>query len=264
MRTYPRSAWAWAPPLLAMLLFAAITFSDSNQELFLALNLGGHVFGDRVWANLTMLGDGAVALALVLPCIKRTPDRFWAALIAAVIATAYVQLIKHALPIPRPLALLESDAFFHSGPPHRTGAFPSGHAAAAFALAGIWVMGLRGYVVLRLMLLLLAVLVSLSRVMVGVHWPLDLLGGMLGGWLAAWCGLLLSSRFGWTTSSLWGLASGLVLLVIAAALLFSQHIGFREVMPLQRTVGIVCLVWGGWELLQTPFQLPMRRRAREE
>lgn len=263
MRPFPQSAWAWTPPVLAVLLFVAIAMSGSNQELFLVLNHGGHAYGSALWANLTMLGDGAVALALVLPCIKRTPERFWAALIAAVVATAYVQLIKHAIPVPRPLALLDDGRFFHAGPPHRTGSFPSGHAAAVFALAGIWVMGMRERTALKLGLLLLASLVSLSRVMVGVHWPLDLLAGMLGGWLAAWSGLGLSSRFGWKTSSLWGLASGLVLLAIAAALLFSSHIGFPEVMPLQRAVGAVCFVWGGWELVQTPFQLPVRS-AREE
>lgn len=55
-----------------------------------------------------------------------------------------------------------------------------------------------------------------------------------------------------------------MLLAVAAALLFSSHMGFPEVMPLQRAVGAVCFVWGGWELTQTPFQLPVRGRAREE
>ncbi len=264
MRTFPHSAWAWLPPSVAVLLFAVIAMSGTNQDLFLVLNRGGHAFGHAPWANLTVLGDGAVALALILPCIKRLPERFWAALIAAVVATAYVQLVKHAIPVPRPLAVYGPDTFFHSGPPHRSGAFPSGHAAAIFALAGIWIMALRGRSLLRLALLVLATLVSLSRVMVGVHWPLDLLAGMLGGWFAAWCGLGLSGRFGWKTSGMWGLATGLVLLVIAGALLFSPHIGFPEVMPTQRAVGVVCLVWGGRELLQTPFQFPLRRRAREE
>lgn len=264
MRAFSQSAWAWTPPLVAVLLFLVIAMSSSNQEIFLALNHSGHAFGSALWANLTVLGDGAVALALVLPCIKRRPERFWAALIAAVVATAYVQIIKHAIPVSRPLGLLQDGSFFHAGPPHRSGSFPSGHAAAVFALAGVWVMGMRERALLKLALLLLASLVSLSRVMVGVHWPLDLLAGMLGGWLAGWCGLALSSHFGWKTASVWGLASGLVLLAVAAALLFSSHIGFPEVMPLQRAVGAVCFVWGGWELMQTPFQLPVRGRAREE
>jgi hypothetical protein len=26
----------------------------------------------------------------------------------------------------------------------------------------------------------------------------------------------------------------------------------------------VCLLWGGWEMLQTPYQFQLRRRPREE
>jgi membrane-associated phospholipid phosphatase len=264
MRTYPSSPWAWGPPAVAALLLGAIAASGTNQTLFLVLNHAGHAFGDQFWSNLTMLGDGAVALALILPCIKRSPQVFWAALIAAIIATVYVQVIKHVISVPRPLAVFEAAAFYQTGPPHRAGSFPSGHAAAAFALAGIWIMALTRRYWLRTALLVLAVLVSLSRVMVGVHWPLDLLGGMLGGWFAAWCGLALATRHGWKTSSVAGLVAGIILLVVAGALLFSPHIGMPVVMPLQRALGLVCLLWGGREMLQTPFQFQLRRRAREE
>jgi membrane-associated phospholipid phosphatase len=140
--------------------------------------------------------------------------------------------------------------------------FPSGHAAAIFAITGIWIMGLSRHYLLRALLLALAVLVSLSRVMVGVHWPLDLLGGMLGGWFAAWCGLFLYGRYGWKTAGLGGFAAGLVLLVIAGALLVSRHIGIPAVLPLQRTLGIVCLLWGGWEMLQMLPQLQLRRHPK--
>jgi membrane-associated phospholipid phosphatase len=264
MRNYPSSAWAWGAPAVAAVLLGAIAASGSNHSLFLALNHAGHRLGDNFWSDLTMLGDGAVALALIVPCIRRSPRVFWAALIAAVIATLYVQVIKHVINVPRPLAVFEPAVFYETGPPHRAGSFPSGHAAASFALAGIWVMALTRRVLLRLGLLVLAVLVSLSRVMVGVHWPLDLLGGMLGGWFAAWCGLALATRHDWKTSSVWGLVAGMFLLVVAGALLFSPHIGMPVVMPLQRALGLVCLLWGGWEMLQTPYQFPLRRRPREE
>ncbi|HWJ96210.1 MAG TPA: phosphatase PAP2 family protein, partial [Telluria sp.] len=111
----------------------------------------------------------------------------------------------------------------------------------------------------RVALLVLAVLVSLSRVMLGVHWPLDLLGGMLGGWAAAWCGLALHARWGWRTSGLCGLGAGLVLLVLAGALLFSKHIGIPAVLPLQRTIGLVCLLWGAREMLQMVPRWQWRR-----
>jgi membrane-associated phospholipid phosphatase len=264
MNTFPRSPWAWLPPLAALLLCAAIALSGSNHSLFLLLNRAGHVLGEDFWVNLTLLGDGAVALALVLPCIKRSPHCFWAALVAAVIATLWVQGMKQVVNVPRPLAVFAAGQFFQAGPAYRAVSFPSGHAAAIFAITGIWVMGLSRHYLLRAGLLALAVLVSLSRVMIGVHWPLDLLGGMLGGWLGAWIGLGLHARYGWRTSGRAGFAAGIVLLVIAGALLVSRHIGIPAVLPLQRVLGSICLVWGGWEMFQMLPRLQWRRQAKGE
>jgi membrane-associated phospholipid phosphatase len=242
-----------------LLLAALLVALDANRAVFLALNRAGAPLGENVWANLTLLGDGAIVLALVLPCIRRSPQCFWAALVAAVLASLYVQGIKQVINIPRPLAVLAADAFFQAGPPYKAVSFPSGHSAAIFAIVGIWVMGVRGRYLLRVALLVLAVLVSLSRVMLGVHWPLDLLGGMLGGWAAAWCGLACYARWGWRTSGLCGMGAGLVLLVLAGALLFSKHIGIAAVLPLQRTIGLVCLLWGAREMLQVLPRWQWRR-----
>jgi membrane-associated phospholipid phosphatase len=125
-------------------------------------------------------------------------------------------------------------------------------------------MSQKRHYLLRAALLALAVLVSLSRVMVGVHWPLDLLGGMLGGWLAAWCGLALYARYGWRTSGVGGMAAGVVLLLLSGALLYSRHIGIPAVLPLQRTLGLICLVWGGWEIFQLLPELQLRRNPEGE
>jgi membrane-associated phospholipid phosphatase len=264
MQTYPRSAWAWAPPLVAALLAAGIAATGTNHGLFLMLNHAGHRLGENFWVNLTLLGDGAVALAVVLPCIRRSPQCFWAALIAAVLATVYVQGMKQVINVPRPPAWFAPSEFFQTGPVYHAVSFPSGHAAAIFAISGIWIMSQNRHYLLRAALLALAVLVSLSRVMVGVHWPLDLLGGMLGGWLAAWCGLVLYARYGWRTSGVGGMAAGVVLLLLSGALLYSRHIGIPAVLPLQRTLGLICLVWGGWEIFQLLPELQLRRNPEGE
>ncbi len=264
MRLDTRSPWVWLPPLLALVLFAVLAASAANRSLFVLLNRLGHPLGDTLWLNLTMLGDGAVALALVLPAIRRSPRCFWAALIAAVFTTLWVQVLKQAVSVPRPLAVLAPEEFFQSGPAYRAVSFPSGHAAAIFAIAGIWIMALPSRTLLRWPLLVLAILVSLSRVMVGVHWPIDILWGMLGGWLGAWSGLTLYARYQWRTSGAGGLLAGLVLLIVAAALLVSNHVRIPVVLPLQRALGAICATWGAWEMFLMLPRMNLRRQSKGE
>jgi membrane-associated phospholipid phosphatase len=259
-----RSPWTWLPPSLILLLVIVLAASTANKAVFVLLNHAGHVLGDRLWLHLTMLGDGAVALALVVPAIRRSPRIFWAALIAAVFAALWVQVLKQVVSVPRPLAVLPPQLFFQSGPGFRAVSFPSGHAAASFAIAGIWIMASPGGAGRRAALLALAVLVSLSRVMVGVHWPLDILWGMLGGWLGACCGLSLYARYQWTTMGASGFLAGALLLMVAAALLFSNHVRIPEVLPLQRALGAICFGWGALEMFLMLPRIELRRQTKGE
>jgi membrane-associated phospholipid phosphatase len=263
MRPPLHPAWVRLPPCAALAAVALILATGTNHALFLLLNRAGHVFGDKVWLHFTLLGDGAIALALVLPCIRRAPHCFWAALVAAVFAGLWTQVTKQLIDVPRPLAVFSATEFFHAGPAYRRVSFPSGHAAAAFALAGIGIMGLARHNALRALLLLMAALVGLSRIMVGVHWPIDVLWGMLGGWLGAWAGLALHGRRGWRTSGPAGVLAGLVLLGMAASLLVSRHIGIPAIMPMQRLIACASLLWGAWEMAaMLPWLRRWRRRRR--
>jgi undecaprenyl-diphosphatase len=75
------------------------------------------------------------------------------------------------------------------GLPH-SGAFPSGHAASAFAAATVIAWASRR---LAVPAYVLAALVAWSRVYVGVHWPLDVIGGAALGTLVAIALLKLSA-----------------------------------------------------------------------
>jgi membrane-associated phospholipid phosphatase len=264
MRPDTRSPWIWLPPALSLALLAALAIGAANRSMFLLLNHLGHPLGDSLWLHLTMFGDGAVALALVLPAIRRSPQCFWAALVAGLFATLWVQVLKQAVSVPRPLAVLEHGLFFQSGPPYRAVSFPSGHAAATFAVAGIWIMSLPGRNLMRTVLMVLAIMVSLSRVMVGVHWPIDILWGMLGGWLGAWTGMAMYARYRWKTDGPGGFLAGLLLLVVAAALLVSHHMQIPEVMPLQRALGAICLAWGAGEMFLMLPRMTLRRPTKGE
>lgn len=102
------------------------------------------------------------------------------ALTAAGVAMTANQVISHLWERPRPYAA-------HSGlhllsPPSTDPSFPSDHAAAAFAIAFaifyIWRKVGIGFLVA-------ATLIALSRLALGMHYPSDVIAGMLVGWLSA-------------------------------------------------------------------------------
>jgi len=98
------------------------------------------------------------------------------ALAAAGAALAVAAVVAHVVDRPRPfVAHPEIHAFLgHGADP----GFPSDHATAAFAIAGVLVIRL-GWAAAPVLLAALAL--SIARVVVGVHYPSDVLAGALLG-----------------------------------------------------------------------------------
>ncbi len=102
-------------------------------------------------------------------------------LLAAVLALGVNVLLNVVLPQPRPFLALPAHVLVAS-PPHDS-SFPSDHAAIASAIAMTLLVGLEaGWGVLGL---LGALIIGASRVVVGVHYPSDILGGLLVGAMCA-------------------------------------------------------------------------------
>ena len=228
----------WAVPAVCAVAFAAVWALDANIVLFRALNSLGAPHA--LWANITVLGDTVVAFALCLPLWRRRPDLLWAFVFVALLGTLWVHGLKPLFDIPRPPAVLPDVNVI--GPAYRANTFPSGHATTAFAIGGLYAVGLRfrtGYVIF----LSAATVAALSRAVVGVHWPLDILAGAFGGWLAAVVSIRLAHktlRFGTKDWVQWPIA---LFLAGCALWLVMGHekSGYPQADLLQRAIGICCL-----------------------
>ncbi|HEX6491086.1 MAG TPA: phosphatase PAP2 family protein [Gaiellaceae bacterium] len=101
-------------------------------------------------------------------------------LVADLAANGLAYGLKQALGRARPSSVFaEPRPLVHA--PH-DGSFPSGHAATSFACATVLAFAFPRYAA---GFFLLAAAIAWSRVYVGVHYPLDVLGGALLGVLVA-------------------------------------------------------------------------------
>jgi len=231
---------SWLVPALAAAAFAAVYALDANRALFLAFNKIGPATSDALWTNLTVLGDAMVAFALCLPLWRRRPDLLWALVFVALLGTLWVHGMKPLLDVARPPAVLGNDVHV-IGRAYQAHSFPSGHATTAFAIGGLLALGL-GSRAWAAVIVTLAALVALSRAVVGVHWPLDILAGAFGGWLAAVCALWLGERtrrFGERAAVQWTLA--LLLVACAVALVLGYPNEYPQADLFQRAIGICCI-----------------------
>jgi undecaprenyl-diphosphatase len=154
-----------------------------------------HPVADAVMVGLSIVGRGGgiwIAITLVLVFMDRSRTRGAAVvLLALTLAFAVTDLaIKPVVARARPFEGSVATRVIDRRP--LTYSFPSGHAAssvaAALTLSRLWPAG-------RLVLWSLATLVGLSRIYVGVHYPLDVVGGaMLGLACAVVANRLLTPR----------------------------------------------------------------------
>jgi membrane-associated phospholipid phosphatase len=238
-RNLETKAWSWGPPLAFAAAFLLLWATGKNEAWFYRINGWSAVTGPQVWAGITIFGDALVLLALALPILWYRPQWAWGLLLAAIITTVVTHTMKPWLDLPRPAAVLGADAITIIGPELRAKAMPSGHAAAALTLAGalVPVMKARGP---RVVVLLLMTLVALSRVVVGAHWPMDVMAGALIGWLSGMISLHLMGDRAWMTNRV---AVGILALAFTgcAVALFLTRTGYPGTYGIQVVVGIACI-----------------------
>jgi len=134
---------------------------------------------DDIFVALSQVGaQGAIFLiiAAISAFYWRRPAIFLYVLLGSLLADVLSLILRHAIGRERPPLRFPDPEPLVRVPPNP--AFPSGHAATAFACAALlaWLTPLP-----KVPLFILATLIAFSRVYVGVHYPLDAIGGAILG-----------------------------------------------------------------------------------
>ncbi len=150
---------------------------------------------DEFWISITHLGDMGwiwIFLGIILLIPKKTRRGGVAALLALAIGTLITNMVlKNMVGRIRPYEVIDGLLLIMER--QHDFSFPSGHTSASFAAA----LGLYQFLPKKwgILCMILAVLISLSRLYVGVHYPTDVIGGILVGSFSAWAAGTLVRRW---------------------------------------------------------------------
>jgi undecaprenyl-diphosphatase len=141
-------------------------------------------FFDKIMPVITSLGNMGliwIIIALILVFNKRHRD-VGIMIIAALILTSIIGegILKHLIQRPRPFIAIPTVHLLIAKP--MSYSFPSGHTASSFAAAGIIFSTLKKF---RIHATILAATIAFSRMYLFVHYPLDILGGIVLGLLCS-------------------------------------------------------------------------------
>ena len=168
-----------------------------DQQFFLLINHGLHSTINNWWIGYaTWLGNGWIGFPLAIVALL-VMDRaaFWRNLallaIAGIVGGIALNLIKHAVHAPRPLTVfgpeITASKMYVNIMFERLywNSFPSGHSQTIFTISTclLWVQrrAERTERWASIAIIAVSLLVCISRIYVGAHFPSDVLGGALLG-----------------------------------------------------------------------------------
>ena len=149
---------------------------------------------DKIMQLLTHLGDMGIIwiiltiVMLLIPKTRKSGVIMTAALLVDVILCNII--LKNLIARVRPYDVNTAVQVLVAKP--KDFSFPSGHTAASFA--SVTALYLAGEKKLWKPALALAILIAFSRMYLYVHYPTDILGGVIFGSLSAWIGYQCSKK----------------------------------------------------------------------
>jgi len=235
--------WLWTPVAISVFLFFVVYFTESNRSIFIFLNQLSVYPSPEFWSVITNFGNGLVISALFLFFVWKKPEILWKWLLIAIFVTIFIRVLKPIFHYPRPWVILNIDEFIHFGDNQDSFSFPSAHTSTIFAFTGLLI-----FTVIqdwkRWIVITFAILVGISRIFVGAHWTLDILGGIFVGWISAILGIVLSKKFNYGANKfLQNILIGLLFVICIILIFFYDPCYGETVLWSQRVIAAVCLIY---------------------
>ena len=230
--------------IFALIGFATLSVAGFTTGFYTVHEFGLQLFPEYFWENITFAGDALVAVTIALLFSYRFPQISLAIVLCALFGGLVIHILKAAISLPRPPAVLEIGTFVVIGPEFQKGSMPSGHTATAFMLAGVLSRCLDS-TFKKIGVIFFAALIGWSRVVSGVHWPADVCMGAALGLSVAWFSLILTDRWKMNFSSYLSITT--IPLICAFSLLnfdggFSTTVSTAQILG-YFTLGYWLLVW---------------------
>ena len=190
MKTRTRnSLLALTIALISLKLFPAL-------DLYALKSLNKLFFDERTFAVITDMGNAFFITAFIIPALivysnfnsKINSVSASILVIPSLVFGLFIQLVKNLVNAPRPAGVSDINIDFLD-PVFQSNSFPSGHTASIFVVCLIWLKvaltNTKGFQMHFFVIVLFALVVSLTRVIVGAHWLSDVLASILFAWLFA-------------------------------------------------------------------------------
>ena len=173
--------------LISLKLFPAL-------DLYALKSLNKLFFDERTFAVITDIGNAFFITAFIIPALivysnlnsKINSVSASILVIPSLVFGLFIQLVKNLVNAPRPAGVGDININFLE-PIFQSNSFPSGHTASIFIVCLIWLKvaltNTRGYQMHYFVIVLCALVISLTRVIVGAHWLSDVLASILFAWL---------------------------------------------------------------------------------